>query len=224
MKNGKKRNSMIAFLRRLATGIVLFLLAVIVYMIPAVYTSLLLAALLCIILLTEWPRLACRSRLLWMITPLYPIAPFLALIALNQDVVFRPLLALVFIVSAAHDTGSYIVGNLIGRHRIAPRISPGKTWEGFFGGIALTCLVLAIILRHVNIFVPMYIFVPCVFILCTIAFFGDLFESWLKRRVHIKDSGSLLPGHGGLLDRFDSIMFVGLLVYMFRNYFLAIRL
>lgn len=206
-------------IRRLLTSSVLLVIGLAACLVPALYSSLLLAFILFAILVTEWPRLACQSVWLWFLTPLYPVAPFLALIALNQSQLYRPLLVLVFISAAAHDSGSYIVGNLIGRHRIAPTISPGKTWEGFLGGIIITAMVLWIIFKIFALSLPMYQLILLTIILCTVAFLGDLFESWLKRKAHIKDSGSLLPGHGGLLDRFDSVMFVGAFVYMLRQVF-----
>jgi phosphatidate cytidylyltransferase len=107
----------------------------------------------------------------------------------------------------AADTGAYFVGVRFGKHKMAPRISPGKSWEGFFGGIAAT-LVLALLARpmlHVGWpSVPLLLALTAVVGLISVA--GDLFESLLKRHAHMKDSSDLIPGHGGVLDRLDSLL------------------
>lgn len=207
---------MSSFFKRFITGILLLVIAIILYIVPPFYSSCTLVIILCEILITEWPRLAGRSLWLWALAPVYLFTPFYALIALNQHEQMRPLFALVLIICAAHDTGSYLVGNLIGRHRIAPIISPGKTWEGFFGGLIITMAVLWALAKYFNREIPLYLFITITVALCTLAFLGDLFESWLKRKAGIKDSGSILPGHGGFLDRFDSIIFVSIAIYVSR--------
>ncbi len=107
----------------------------------------------------------------------------------------------------AADTGAYFVGVRFGKHKMAPRISPGKSWEGFFGGIAAT-LLLALLMRpmlHVAwSAVPMLLLLSFIAGLISVA--GDLFESLLKRHAHMKDSSDLIPGHGGVLDRLDSLL------------------
>lgn len=117
--------------------------------------------------------------------------------------------ALVATVGAAAfaDVGAYAVGSLWGRHKIAPRLSPNKTWEGFVGGIAVAAIVAAI---AVPLFSSTYDAVEGVLIAIVAAlaaFLGDLFESLIKRDLGIKDFGALLPGHGGVLDRMDGILF-----------------
>jgi phosphatidate cytidylyltransferase len=187
-------------------------------MLPVVYSSLFIAALLLIILLTEWPVLARRRFGFWLLSPIYPILPFIMLIALNQDRVCRPLLGLVLLLSAVHDTGSYIIGNLFGHHKIVPTISPGKTWEGFCGGLVSTMAVLMAVIVYMKIPFQWYIFLVLSSAISVLAFSGDLFESWLKRKAGVKDSGLLLPGHGGLLDRLDSVLFVVVFIYLCKNY------
>jgi phosphatidate cytidylyltransferase len=123
---------------------------------------------------------------------------------------------LLFVTVFSFDTGCYLVGTIFGKHHIAPKISSGKTWEGFVGGYLVTLLILAMLYNFVQQ-APM-IMALAVFTVCAVALAGDLFESWLKRRVGLKDSGMVLPGHGGLLDRFDSILFVTYLVYPLRDY------
>lgn len=120
----------------------------------------------------------------------------------------------------ANDTGAYLVGCLIGRHKLFERISPKKTWEGFLGGLFVAMLVGFLFyvfnnpIDDVNIslvgidsaFVNYTFIIPIVVVIS--ATFGDLFESLIKRTSEVKDSGNLIPGHGGILDRIDSILFV----------------
>lgn len=116
---------------------------------------------------------------------------------------FMLLLALTIIVFA--DIGGYVAGKLFGQHKLAPAISPGKTWEGLFGGMALQLILI----------MGLVLYMPDIngLSLCLLVFpvaiasvIGDLFESMLKRQRGIKDSSNLLPGHGGFLDRLDGVM------------------
>lgn len=112
-------------------------------------------------------------------------------------------LAVVLLVAAA-DIGAYFTGRSFGRHKLAPAISPGKSWEGVFGGVAAAMLVsylLALGLGSGNLLLAVIIAVPTAFV----SVLGDLFESMLKRYRGIKDSGYMLPGHGGILDRVDGL-------------------
>lgn len=104
------------------------------------------------------------------------------------------------------DVGAYFAGRAFGRRALAPAVSPGKTWEGVIGGGVLAGLVCggAIILWQANI----WFWLGLTVVLIAVSVFGDLFESLLKRTTGIKDSGTLLPGHGGVLDRIDSILAV----------------
>lgn len=205
------------FFKRLITALCLCAGLIILYLLPTVYSSFIIGALLIIIMTTEWPRIAQANKSLWLLAYLYPTVPFLILIILNQSELYRPLLALVILSASAHDTGSYIVGNLIGSHLIAPTISPGKTWEGLLGGIITTLLVIILVVLYFQLHVDILLLVVFAIMTSVIAFFGDLFESWLKRKAGIKDSGTLLPGHGGLLDRLDSILFVAVFFYAIRH-------
>lgn len=117
-------------------------------------------------------------------------------------------LALVWIA----DTAAYFAGNAFGKRRLAPSISPGKTWEGVAGALAAT-LVYAILCALPGAPLAPYAqgatwagYLAAAALLCGVSIVGDLFESALKRRAGAKDSGSLLPGHGGILDRVDSMM------------------
>ena len=108
------------------------------------------------------------------------------------------------------DTAAYLAGRAFGRHRLAPGISPGKTWEGVAGG-AVATLIYAIICAQPGAPLGGYVrgaawmpYLAAVLLLCAVSIVGDLFESALKRQAGAKDSGTLLPGHGGVLDRIDS--------------------
>lgn len=116
---------------------------------------------------------------------------------------FLILLAVAIIIFA--DVGGYLIGKSIGRHKLAPTISPGKTWEGLFGGMLLQIfLVLGLILYFSQI--HWYKLCLLVFPVAISSVIGDLFESMLKRHRGVKDSSNLLPGHGGFLDRLDGVM------------------
>ena len=112
-----------------------------------------------------------------------------------------------------NDACAYLVGSAIGRHKLVPKISPKKSWEGFFGGILgslLTWIVLALI-PQTGVTMPVAIVAG---IVCGVTgVIGDLVESRIKRGAGVKDSGNLIPGHGGLLDRSDSLLFVGVSAY-----------
>lgn len=130
---------------------------------------------------------------------------------------FDKVLLALFIVWAT-DSGAYLVGRRYGVRRLAPRVSPNKTVEGSLGGIASAVLVTFIfMLFDRNVSAPHHMFVMLLF---TVFFsiagqFGDLVESAIKRHFGVKDSGKFIPGHGGVLDRFDSMLFVFPLMHFF---------
>ena len=122
----------------------------------------------------------------------------------NYD--YRRIFALLFLVWAS-DIGAYAVGRAIGKHKLALSISPGKTWEGWAGGFVLTLVVgwaIGVMLPDM----PLKHRLVAAGVVAIFAPLGDLAESMLKRSVGVKDSGSILPGHGGLLDRFDAFLLV----------------
>lgn len=116
---------------------------------------------------------------------------------------FGPLLMTILAVWAA-DVVAYAVGSTIGRRKIAPRISPGKTWEGTIAGFLAAAG--AVVLTNAPVVGIHAWWVAAAVLIGPAAFAGDLVESWVKRRVGAKDSGALLPGHGGVLDRIDSLV------------------
>jgi phosphatidate cytidylyltransferase len=112
----------------------------------------------------------------------------------------------------AGDSAAYLVGRLVGRHRLAPAISPGKTWEGFVAGTAATVFVAFVALYKQGL-ADGWRSIVLGFAIALAAAAGDLFESALKRDVGVKDSGSILAGHGGMLDRIDALLFAGVASY-----------
>ncbi|MDO7850276.1 phosphatidate cytidylyltransferase [Hymenobacter convexus] len=119
---------------------------------------------------------------------------------------YRRIFGLLFLIWAS-DIGAYAVGRAIGKHKLAPKISPGKTWEGWAGGFAMTLLVgwaIGFMLPDM----PLTHRLVAAGVVAVFAPLGDLAESMLKRSVGVKDSGSIMPGHGGLLDRFDAFLLV----------------
>ncbi len=132
----------------------------------------------------------------------------------------RELVLLAVFATFACDTAAYFTGRAWGRRRMAPRISPGKTWEGAAGGFA-GALAASLALRYLLNLGDWSLPLSCLEAAglgCLIgvgAQLGDLAESLIKRRAGVKDSGKLLPGHGGLLDRIDSLVFTGVIVYYF---------
>lgn len=108
--------------------------------------------------------------------------------------------------SAMHDAGAYLIGRKIGRHKLAPRTSPGKTWEGFFAGTIVMVGLSAAVLPFVHPF-DVGLAVKLALVMSVTTPLGDLAESLVKRDLGVKDMGSLIPGHGGFFDRIDAIVF-----------------
>ena len=136
------------------------------------------------------------------------IALGLGCLLLLRDVPEHGRLAVLTVLLAvfADDTAAYLVGRLVGRHKLAPSLSPGKTWEGFVAGTAAAIAVAFFALYEQDFLtIPESIGLGAAIALAGAA--GDLFESALKRDLKVKDSGQLLGGHGGMLDRIDSLLF-----------------
>ncbi len=112
------------------------------------------------------------------------------------------------------DGGAFFAGRYLGRHKLAPHISPAKTWEGVFGGL-IVCIVSCLIIVVIPLGVPWYLALVLALLISCAATLGDLAESLIKRQTHVKDSGQIMPGHGGMLDRMDSVLFVAVVVYIF---------
>lgn len=128
------------------------------------------------------------------------------------------ILIAMFMLIWASDAGAYIVGSLIGKHKLFPQISPKKTWEGFLGGALLSILASYGIAQYITEIHWLH-WIAIAVIVVVFGTFGDLTESLLKRKINIKDSGRILPGHGGVLDRFDSTLMAAPIVLMYITFF-----
>jgi phosphatidate cytidylyltransferase len=119
-----------------------------------------------------------------------------------------------FALTWANDTGAYLVGITFGRHRLFERISPKKSWEGFFGGLIFAAMLGWLLSGWLGVVSSIH-WVVIALIVSVFGTYGDLIESMLKRSVDTKDSGNIMPGHGGFLDRFDSALTAFPVVYIF---------
>lgn len=138
----------------------------------------------------------------------------------------------VFIFLWANDTGAYCTGSLFGRHKLFPRVSPGKTWEGSIGGAVIVLIIAAVIsyfagsdasLSTLNAQLSTLKWLGLGLVVVFFGTWGDLVESLFKRTLGIKDSGNILPGHGGMLDRFDSSLMAipAAVIYLYTLQFLG---
>src|SRR5436190_16559482 len=142
--------------KRIITGFVLGLIfwVTLMYTSPYIF-SLLLLGILGIILCLEWPNFfSPYSPTFWLVMPIYPILSFILLIYLNQHPDYHLLVLFLFVMVSSYDTGGYIIGSWLGKHKIAPKISPGKSVEGFLGGYLFSCTSLFLLLYELNTLKP----------------------------------------------------------------------
>lgn len=144
---------------------------------------------------------------------------FLNLIAQSTEGFNSGLLLFLFIVLWANDSGAYLTGSLLGKHKLVEKISPNKTWEGAIGG-AILGLVTAIVASQIFELFGFKQAIVLALLIIISGVFGDLTESLIKRHFEVKDSGKFLPGHGGLLDRFDSMLFAAPICYFYISIFI----
>ena len=161
----------------------------------------------------EWTRLVRGWGPLWYVGGfLYALLSALALLWIrdrSDDGI--SLVLWVFVVVWSTDIGAYFAGTSIGGPKLAPGISPKKTWAGFYGGIGAAALFGGVWAYFTGLRPALFLLAP---LLSVAAQGGDLFESWMKRRAGMKDSGTLLPGHGGVFDRLDGLLPVAILTSM----------
>ena len=167
------------------------------------------------IMMYEWVRLVAnaprRTRMIWkLFGVLYVIIPCVALLELRQFYDMWLVLWL-FLVVWATDIGAYAAGRAVGGPKIAPGISPNKTWAGLAGGMLLAGVVSGVLAFYFQ--KALGVFIVLAMILAVIGQIGDFFESWVKRHFGVKDSGGLIPGHGGILDRVDGLVVVAPVVW-----------
>lgn len=151
--------------------------------------------------------------IMWIVVPLALLNGFFNL---EEEHKWREAGALLgfFLILWLYDSGAYIFGSMFGKHRMLERVSPKKSWEGFFGGALVGLLVAYVISASFTEFaiVEWIVIAILIIIFGTV---GDLVESMIKRNAGIKDSGTILPGHGGILDRFDAVLLAAPVVYIF---------
>jgi len=129
------------------------------------------------------------------------------------------LLGFFVLVNFGSDTGAYFTGKNFGKHKLAEKISPGKTWEGFVGGILLAIVFAALATLLFFPELPYQISIPLAIVMAVAGVAGDLAESAMKRGADVKDAANFLPGHGGLLDRLDSLLFSAPILYYFARFY-----
>ena len=190
------------------------------------------------LLFFEWPKLISWNHralpagkvvvfIAIFLTLIYPILPIFSLFYFHlmfylSDFLF-PLYP--FLVAWSGDTGAFIVGKLIGKHKIIPSISPKKSWEGLMGGFVATLVFNFFYLPGIKvspfpkIISKFWLLILFSFLVTIVGFLGDIFISYLKRKKDLKDTGTLLPGHGGFLDRFDSVFSIAIFVFILILFF-----
>jgi phosphatidate cytidylyltransferase len=147
----------------------------------------------------------------------YVIAPMALLLGIyfldktRQDI---PLVLGIFILFWVNDTGAYLVGKKFGKNLLFPAISPKKTWEGFVGGLFF-CVLLGYFISLFNHSIQLKEWIIVSVLVGTFGLLGDLAESQLKRNANVKDSGNIMPGHGGILDRFDGFLIAVPIIYLY---------
>jgi phosphatidate cytidylyltransferase len=194
---------------RTLTGVVLIAIALVAavtggnvfaYFVAAVATA----------MFFEWTRIVRGWGVGWYLSGfVYALLPAISLLWIRErDTHGLELLLWTFLVTWSTDIGAYFAGRRFGRRKLAPSISPGKTVEGLYGGIAAATLIGGAWVLGTGLGLPLLALAP---VFAAAAQAGDLFESSLKRRAGVKDSGNWLPGHGGVLDRLDGLAPVAVL-------------
>ena len=215
-----------SFIKRVLSSVVLIPVLLFILYLGYPYTGGLLGVLFCLCA-WEWLRLCVRAKKIT--SPftkshlssaglLYLATSFYALVIISQESSLA-LFGLLIMVWAS-DTGAYLVGSLVGGPKLCPSISPNKTWSGFVGGLILTIAAGYVLITQAHWSLlreqcaDTLSTMVSVGLVAIISPLGDLLESWMKRRFGVKDTGNLIPGHGGALDRLDSITAVGFILFL----------
>ena len=192
---------------RILTGAILIMIALIAAYVGGDIFAIL-VALAATAMFYEWTRIVRGWGTAWYITGFfYAVLPAIALLWVRERGGLD-LLIWAFIVTWSTDIGAYFAGRRFGKHKLAPSVSPNKTHEGLYGGMVAATLCGGAWALTVGLGKPLLAFPP---LFAIAAQMGDLFESWMKRRAGVKDSGNWLPGHGGVLDRLDGLVPVAVL-------------
>ena len=141
------------------------------------------------------------------------LTSFMVLLRNGED--GRSWVFLAILATFASDSSAYLAGRALGKHKLAPFISPKKTWEGTLAGLAGAIIVTVLVAWYFDLPVTYWQAIILGFIISVFGQLGDLVKSLFKRNMEVKDSGHVLPGHGGFLDRMDSLVFAGLVVFFF---------
>ena len=194
---------------RTLTGVVLIAIALVAAVVGGNVFAYFVAA-IATAMFFEWTRLVKGWGPGWYALGfVYAVLPAISLLWIRErDVHGLELLLWTLLVTWSTDIGAYFVGRRFGRRKLAPAISPGKTIEGLYGGIAAATLIGGAWVLANGLGMPLLLLAP---IFAVAAQGGDLFESGMKRRAGVKDSGAWLPGHGGVLDRLDGLVPVAVL-------------
>ena len=194
---------------RTVTGLVMIAIALVATALGGDLLAVL-VALVATVMFYEWRQISRGWGPGWAVGGfVYAVLPALALLWIRErDSHGLDLLLWVFIVTWSTDIGAYFVGRAIGKKKLAPAISPGKTVAGLYGGVAVATVLGAVWVLFRGLGHPLIVLAP---VFAAMAQGGDLFESWMKRRAGLKDSGHWLPGHGGVLDRLDGLVPVAVL-------------
>ena len=194
---------------RTFTGLVLIAAALVAAVLGGNLLAVFVAA-IATLMFYEWTRIVRGWGAAWYISGFfYALLPALALLWIRErDAHGLELLIWSFVVTWSTDIGAYFAGRTFGKRKLAPTISPNKTVEGLYGGIAAAALLGGGWALATGLGTPLLVLAP---VLAVAAQGGDLFESGMKRRAGVKDSGALLPGHGGALDRLDGLVPVAVL-------------
>jgi phosphatidate cytidylyltransferase len=196
---------------RTFSGIVMILVALAAVVVGG-YAFAVLAAAVATAVFYEWTRLTKGWGAAWYVGGfLYAALAALALLWIREradEAEGLRLVLWVFVVVWSVDIGAYFAGRKIGGPKLAPSISPGKTWAGFYGGVAAATLLGGAWALYTSLHPVLLLLAP---LFAAAAQGGDLFESWMKRRAGVKDSGRWLPGHGGVFDRVDGLLPVAIL-------------
>ncbi len=179
---------------------------------PMLVTSAVALSLLCSLLPTRRGEKAFVSWS-WALAGMFYAGWLLSFWVLLMNSYGRDWVYLAIFSTFAVDTSAYFVGRAVGKHKMAPRVSPSKTWEGAVGGLAAGIAAVIVLALILGLDVSYWKLALIGFLVSLSAQLGDLAESRLKRSTGVKESGTLIPGHGGILDRVDSVVFTGVVVY-----------